>query len=149
MKGSGLEAGTVRVVSGDRLVASGQLVDGRVRLAVATADLGVGTHTLQVVYDGSAGRAPSTTSVSLRVLRAGSSTNVRVVRTGDRAKARVRVTTDPAGQAPERVRATLVRNGKVLRAAWLEEDPHPAADFLLHVAWAQAHGIPTAVEHAP
>ncbi|MCM3660786.1 asparagine synthase C-terminal domain-containing protein [Georgenia satyanarayanai] len=36
-----------------------------------------------------------------------------------------------------------------LRAAWLEEDPHPAADFLLHLAWAQAHGIPTAVEHAP
>ncbi|QDB80205.1 asparagine synthase [Georgenia wutianyii] len=29
-----------------------------------------------------------------------------------------------------------------LRAAWLEEDPHPAADFLLHVAWAHAHGVP-------
>ncbi len=36
-----------------------------------------------------------------------------------------------------------------LRAEWLEEDPHPAADYLLHVAWAQAHGIPTALEQAP
>lgn len=36
-----------------------------------------------------------------------------------------------------------------LRAAWLEEDPHPAADYLLHVAWCQAHGIPTPLEEAP
>lgn len=33
-------------------------------------------------------------------------------------------------------------DAEALRAAWLEEDPHPAADFLLHVAWSQAHGIP-------
>jgi len=36
-----------------------------------------------------------------------------------------------------------------LRAAWLEEDPHPAADFLLHVAWAHAHGVPAWAEEAP
>ena len=47
---SGVATGTVRVLSGDRLLASGQLVDGRVRIAVDTADLGVGTHALQVVY---------------------------------------------------------------------------------------------------
>ncbi len=118
---SGTPTGTVRVVSGDRLVASGQLVDGRVRLTVDTTVLGVGTHALRVSYDGSAGQAPSATTISLRVVRAGTSTNVRVVRrNGDRATARVRVVTDPAGQAPERVRAKLVRNGKVLRSAWLE-----------------------------
>lgn len=33
-----------------------------------------------------------------------------------------------------------------LRAAWLAPDPHAAADFLLHVAWAHAHGIPTDAE---
>jgi len=34
-----------------------------------------------------------------------------------------------------------------LRAGWLREDPHPSADFLLHVAWAHSQGIP--VETAP
>ncbi len=117
---AGGATGTVRVVSGDRLVASGELAGGRVRLAVDTSLLGVGSHTLQVRYDGSATHAPSATTVPLRVVRAASSTKVRVVRSGERATARVRVVTDPAGQAPERVRATLVRNGKVLRAAWLD-----------------------------
>ncbi|PKH40713.1 Glycosyl hydrolases family 43 [Nocardioides alpinus] len=117
----GVPAGTVRVVSGGRLVGSGQLVDGRVRLAVDTSVLGVGTHDLQVRYDGSAGHAPSTTSISLRVLKVGSSTTVRVVRSkGDRATARVRVVTDPASQSPDRVRATVLRNGKVLRSSWLD-----------------------------
>ncbi|MBD8061585.1 asparagine synthase-related protein [Oceanitalea stevensii] len=36
-----------------------------------------------------------------------------------------------------------------LRSAWLEEDPHPAADYLLHVAWCQSRGIPTPLEDAP
>ena len=117
---SGVPTGTVRVLSGDRLVGSGQLVDGRVRIVVDTADLGVGTHALQVAYDGAAGSAPAVTTVSLRVVRTGTSTQVRVVRSGERATARVRVVTDPVGEAPERVRATLVRNGKVLRKAWLD-----------------------------
>ena len=30
-----------------------------------------------------------------------------------------------------------------LREAWLADDPHPAADFLLHVAWAHAQGVAT------
>ncbi len=119
--GVGAATGAVRVLSGDRLVATGQLVDGRAQLAVDTADLGIGTHALTVVHDGSATRAPSSTTVALRVLRARSTTHVRVVRSaGDRMTARVRVVTDPVGQAPERVRAKLVRNGKVLRRSWLD-----------------------------
>ncbi|MBD3945375.1 immunoglobulin-like domain-containing protein [Nocardioides ganghwensis] len=119
---SGVPVGTVRVVSGDRLVGTGELVDGRVRLAVDTTVLGVGRHDLQVRYDGSAGHAASTATVPLRVVRAGSSTRVRVERTagGTRLAARVRVVTDPAGQAPERVRAVLLRNQRVLRSTWLE-----------------------------
>ncbi|WP_413452158.1 asparagine synthase C-terminal domain-containing protein [Georgenia phoenicis] len=31
-----------------------------------------------------------------------------------------------------------------LRAEWLSDDPHPAADFLLHVAWAASEGLPVA-----
>jgi hypothetical protein len=93
-----------------------------VRLAVDTTVLGVGRHDLQVRYDGSAGHAASTATVPLRVVRAGSSTRVRVERTagGTRLAARVRVVTDPAGQAPERVRAVLLRNQRVLRSTWLE-----------------------------
>lgn len=117
---AGVASGVVRVVSDDRLVGSGVLADGRVRVAVDTTALGVGSHDLQVRYDGSATHAPATATVRLRVVRAGSSTRVRVVRDGAGATARVRVVTDPAGQAPERVRATLLRDGEVLRAAWVD-----------------------------
>jgi hypothetical protein len=117
---TGVASGVVRVVSGGRLVGSGELVDGRSRVAVDTAALGVGRHDLQVRYDGSATHAPSAAVVRLRVVRAGSSTRVRVVREGGGATARVRVATDPAGQAPERVRATLLRNGTALRSAWVD-----------------------------
>jgi len=118
----GVPSGSVRIVSGDRLIASGQLVDGRVRLSIDTASLGVGTHVLKVRYDGDTRRAAAGTTVSLQVAKAGSTTTVRVVRSSDgqRATARVRVVTDPAGQAPERVRAVLTRNAKVLRSTWLD-----------------------------
>ncbi|MEO5663926.1 MAG: immunoglobulin-like domain-containing protein [Nocardioides sp.] len=113
--------GAVRIVSGDRLVASGELVDGRVRLGVAAGDLGVGTHTLQVSYAGSGTHRASVTSVSLRVVAAHSRTRVRLA-SGDRARpvAKVRVTTDPAGQAPDRVRAVLLHDGKIVRSHWLD-----------------------------
>jgi hypothetical protein len=117
---TGVPAGAVRVVSGDRLVGTGELADGRVRLVLDTTTLDVGSHDLEVRYDGSASHAASTATVPLRVVRAGSSTRVRVGRTagGTRLAARVRVVTDPAGQAPERVRAVLLRNGRVLKARW-------------------------------
>ena len=114
--------GTVRVVAGDRLVASGQLVDGRLRLLVDTADLGVGAHTLRVLYDGSSRHAASASTVSLRVIRAASRTRFRVVRStdGGAATAPVRVTSDPAGMFPDRVRAALLRRGEVVLSRWLD-----------------------------
>jgi len=117
----GVPSGTVRVLAGDVLVASGPLVDGRGRFAVDTTALGVGDHTLRVLYDGSATHAGSSTTVTLRVTPAVSSTQLRLVRSadGERATARVRVSTDPAGQLPERVRAALLRRGKVVRSTWL------------------------------
>ena len=115
-------SGPVRVVAGDRLVASGQLADGRVRLLLDTSGLGVGAHVLQVLYDGSGTHRASATTVALRVTPAASRTDVRLGRTadGDRAVARVRVTTDPAGQVPDRVRAVLLRRGSVVRSRWLD-----------------------------
>ena len=117
----GSPTGTARVLAGDRLVASGPVVDGRARLVVDTAALGVGGHALQVVYDGSATHRSSASTVALRVLRATSSTRVTAVTrsAGRVAVARVRVTTDPAGHTPQRVRATLVRGGKVAASRWL------------------------------
>ena len=84
-------------------------------------DLGVGTHTLQVSYAGSGTHRASVTSVSLRVVAAQSRTRVRLA-SGDRARpvAKVRVTTDPAGQSPDRVRAVLLHAGKVVRSRWLD-----------------------------
>jgi hypothetical protein len=110
------------VIAGDRLVASGQLADGRVRLLVDTAGLGVGGHVLQVRYDGSGTHRASGVAVALRVDPAGSRTDVRLGRSAeaDRAVARVRVTTDPAGQLPDRVRAVLLRRGSVVRSQWLD-----------------------------
>lgn len=115
-------SGPVRVIAGDRLVASGQLADGRVRLLVDTTGLGVGEHVLQVRYDGSGTHRAAAAAVALRVTPAGSRTDVRLGRTadGDRAVARVRVTTDPTGQVPERVRAVLLRRGSVVRSQWLD-----------------------------
>ena len=113
--------GTVRAIAGDRVVATGQLVAGRLRLSVDTADLGVGSHRLEVRYDGSTGHRPAQATVVARVVRAGSSTHVRVLRSpdGDGATARVRVRTTPAGQTPDRVRVQLLRNDEVLRSRWL------------------------------
>jgi hypothetical protein len=115
-------SGPVRVIVGDRLVASGQLADGRVRLLVDTTGLDVGGHVLQVLYDGSGTHRASAAAVALRVTPAESSTDVRLGRTadGDRAVARVRVTTDPTGQVPDRVRVVLLRRGSVVRSRWLD-----------------------------
>ncbi len=120
--GSAAPTGAVRVVAGDRLVGSGSLVDGRARVLVDTADLGVGEHTLRVLYDGSPTHAGSSMALALRVVRAASSTRVAVVRAADgrSAVAQVLVRTDPAGQEPARVRALLLRGEDVVRSRWLE-----------------------------
>lgn len=38
---------------------------------------------------------------------------------------------------------------EALRAAWLADVRPPAAGFLLHVAWARAHGVPSGLEDLP
>ena len=114
--------GPVRIVLGARLLASGLLVDGRVRLSVDSAGVGVGPHVLRVLYDGTGTHRSSATTVDLRVIPASSRTTVRLDVSGDgeRAVARVRVETDPAGQTPDRVRATLLKGGKAVRTKWLD-----------------------------
>ncbi len=114
--------GTVRVLEGDRLLGSGVLADGRVRVPVSTGDLGVGRHTLVVRYDGDEHYRYATDTAELRVTRATSRTTVSLDRSrdGSRADALVRVSTDPSGQAPARVKATLLKAGKAVRTRWVD-----------------------------
>ncbi len=118
VNGSGpTPTGAVRVLSGDTLVGSGALVDGRTTMTVNTADLGsVGTHELTVRYDGDAEYRASDDVVTLTVTKASSKVSLtipsRITRTSQ-AKIKVAVlaspTTPVAGRATIRVRS----DGKV------------------------------------
>ncbi len=119
--GSGA-TGTVRLLSGGEELASGRLVAGALRLVVDTEDLGVGRHPLVLRYDGDEQYAAGEDTVALTVTRAVSTTSVAVskpARNGTGAVATVRVSTNPAGQAPDRVRVTLTHPGTAARARWV------------------------------
>jgi hypothetical protein len=115
----GTRTGIVRLMSGGTLLAAGQLVDGRLRMVLDSTDLGgVGVYTLVLRYDGDDLHAAGEDRLTLTVRKAGSRTTVSV-RAGYPSVALVRVTTDPVGQAPRRVKATLLRGDRVVRSAWL------------------------------
>jgi hypothetical protein len=65
----GTPTGIVRVSSGGTVLAAAQLSDGRVRVVVDTAALGVGKHTLVVRYDGDGTYAPSEETLTLTVTK--------------------------------------------------------------------------------
>ena len=117
VNGSGpTPTGAVRVLSGDTLVGTGTLVDGRTTMTVKTADLGsVGTHALTVRYDGDAEYRASDDVVTLTVTKSSSKVSLTIPpRITKTSQARVKVavlaspTTPVAGRATIRVRA----NGK-------------------------------------
>ena len=117
VNGSGpTPTGAVRVLSGDTLVGTGTLVDGRTTMTVKTADLGgVGTHALTVRYDGDAEYRASDDAVTLTVTKASSKVSLTIPsRITKTSQARIKVTvlasptTPVAGRATIRVRA----NGK-------------------------------------
>ncbi len=62
--------GAVTVTRGETELASGTLADGAVTLQVDSADLGVGTHDLQVRYAGDDEAKAATTTVQVVVLKA-------------------------------------------------------------------------------
>lgn len=68
--GNGTPTGTVTVKDGSTVLATGELVDGEVTLPVDAGDLTVGDHTLTVSYAGDAGHEPSSTTVSVEVVKA-------------------------------------------------------------------------------
>jgi hypothetical protein len=146
----GVPTGTVRVLSGERLLGQATLADGRARLLVATRDLGVGTHTLTVRYDGDATYRPASDSLRLRVSRAPSRTTVDLRPRDERraAVAWVRVAA-PAGAMPERVRATLVRGGSVIGARWLDVSPEGTARWRVTPARAGLYAVRVVTPASP
>jgi alpha-L-arabinofuranosidase/regulation of enolase protein 1 (concanavalin A-like superfamily) len=72
VSGSGaVPTGTVSVVEGTRVLATGSLSSGRVILTVAGKTFGLGDHVLEVRYAGSSAYAPSTDSVVVHVTKSG------------------------------------------------------------------------------
>ncbi|WP_222593521.1 5'-nucleotidase C-terminal domain-containing protein [Aeromicrobium flavum] len=62
-------AGPVRVLDGDQVVGTGELVDGAATVEVNASDLRLGQRTLTVVYGGSASVASSEATVSVEVIK--------------------------------------------------------------------------------
>ncbi len=116
---TGVPSGIVRVLSGDRLLAAGQLVEGRLRMVLDTADLdGVGRQALVLRYDGNQTHQAGEDAMTLIVDQARSHTTVSVSRAVP-PEARIAVTTNPSGQEPDEVRAILTRAGTVVRTVLL------------------------------
>jgi hypothetical protein len=70
--GSGpVPTGTVTVVEGTRVLATGSLSNGRVTLTVAAKTFSLGDHQVEVRYAGSSRYAPSTDSVLVHVTKGG------------------------------------------------------------------------------
>ena len=113
----GTPTGTVDLLEGDRLVATGQLASGRVRFSVPASTLGVGRHDLVVRYAGDPTYAPSEDTVRVTVRKASSTTRASfkdaTVRPSQRGKALVTVTA--AGTRPTgTVLLTIRRDGRTV-----------------------------------
>ncbi|MDP3892561.1 Ig-like domain repeat protein, partial [Nocardioides sp.] len=110
---TGPPTGPVTVSTGDRVVATGTLADGRATLLISSGDLGVGSHPLTVRYAGDAAYSPSEDALTLRVQRATSRTRVTVrpnpVRPAQQARVVVRVSSTTQVNGVARVQ---VRRGK-------------------------------------
>ncbi|MEI5676385.1 MULTISPECIES: alpha-L-arabinofuranosidase C-terminal domain-containing protein [unclassified Nocardioides] len=113
----GSPTGAVRLLQGSRVRATATLAGGRATLAVPAATLGVGAHALTVAYAGDAGHTASTDGVSVRVVRASSSTTVTARRTTARKKAKAVVKVRSAVAATGRVAVVVRKGGRVVARA--------------------------------
>jgi hypothetical protein len=109
--------GAVRVLSGDTLVGTGTLVDGRTTLTVKTVDLGaVGTHPLTVRYDGDAEYRASDDVVTLTVIKASSKVSVSLspstIKASSHAKVSLKVGASPAVPVTGKVKVYVTSAGK-------------------------------------
>ncbi len=113
----GTPTGTVDLLEGDRLVATGQLASGRVRFSVPASTLGVGRHDLVARYAGNPTYTPSEDAARVTVRKASSKTRASfrdaTVRPSQRGK--VLVTVSAAGTRPTgTVLLTIRRDGRTV-----------------------------------
>ncbi len=101
----GVPSGTVRVLDGSTLLATGTLRNGSVKITLPRRALEVGRHRLSVVYSGDAVFSGSQDAVALRVTKAPSKVKARVSpkKVTTRSKARVSVAVSSHGSKAGRV----------------------------------------------
>lgn len=108
--------GTVEVRSGDTVLGSAALgVDGSVSIPIGARALKPGTRTLTVAYSGSDTAAASSTTVTVRVAKASSTTTGRLSATRIKATTRAKVTvkvTAAGVPSAEITGAVTVRDGR-------------------------------------
>ncbi|MCR6648420.1 MAG: Ig-like domain repeat protein [Cellulomonas sp.] len=102
--------GTVRILKGGAKVGSGTLSRGKATVAVQ--NLGVGTHRLTVVYDGTSAYAASQTTLTVKVTRASSTTKATVTSVTSKTAAKVTVKVTSAVKATGKVTVTVTSGGK-------------------------------------
>lgn len=108
--------GTVALADDEGTLATATLVDGRAVLAVASAKLGVGAHTLSVSYGGDAANAASRDTVTVVVGKARSTTTAGVrPRSATSRRAVVAVRVSAAVAADGKVRIKVRQDGRVVR----------------------------------
>ncbi len=114
--GAGTPTGAVSVRSGTSVLATARLTSGRATLSVPVKALGVGTHALTVGYAGDATHAASQDRVTLRVLKATSTTtaSARPVRVTTRQQAVVSVRVGSAVTATGSVRVEVRLGSRVV-----------------------------------
>lgn len=108
--------GAVTLVDASGTLATATLVEGRATLAIPSARLGVGSHTLAVRYGGDGSRAASEDSVGVVVTRATSTTRatVRPRTVSASRKAVVRVRVAAAVEAAGTVEVLVRKAGRVI-----------------------------------
>ncbi|RHA38020.1 alpha-L-arabinofuranosidase C-terminal domain-containing protein [Cellulomonas rhizosphaerae] len=115
----GTPTGTVRVLDGSTQVGRGTLASGRASVKL-TSSLKVGTHRLTVVYGGDARFSGSSDVVTVKVVKASSTTRATLsptkVRTTTKAKVTATVSTSTGVKATGKVTVTVTKAGKKVTA---------------------------------
>ena len=109
--------GAIRVLSGDTLVGSGTLANGRATMTVKTTSLGsVGTHPLTVRYDGDTEYRASDDAVTLTVIKAASKVSVSLspsrITAKSHAKVSLKMIANPVVPVTGKVRVEVRAGGR-------------------------------------
>lgn len=113
--GSGTPTGPVALRKGSTVLATGDLIGGKVTLRVPATRLGVGSHLLTAEYAGGSAYSGSSDTVRVTVVKAPASTALRLTKLASRAP-HVTVRVSAAVPVAGSVRVVVQRNGRTLHA---------------------------------